>query len=66
MNNASEWVPKDMPRQLWYTDSHLWQYTFEIKRWRMNSADAPKREEFVKPEDRPGWEVSDWPFRGKK
>ena len=36
-----------------------------IKVWRMN-ADALKVEEFAKPEDRPGWEVLDFPFRAKK
>ena len=31
--------------------------------WGLNSADAPKPEEFVKPENRPGWQVFDFPPR---
>jgi hypothetical protein len=65
MNKASEAVPKDMPRRLWYTDG-VREYTFEIKGWRLNAPEAPKLEEFAKPEDRPGWEVGEWPFRSKK
>jgi hypothetical protein len=65
MNKASEGVPKDMPRQLWYTDG-VQDYTFMINTWRLNGPDPPKREEFAKPEDRAGWEVIEWPFRDKK
>lgn len=59
-------LPKHMPRQLWYEDvSH--QYTFDIHRWRYNTDDGPKPEEFTRPEDRPGWQVADvtdaWLFR---
>ena len=56
MNKASEVVPKDMPRQLWYTDGNR-AYIVEVKAWRLNAADPPKLEEFAKPEDRPGWRV---------
>jgi hypothetical protein len=64
MNEASAEIPKDMPRQLWYSDLTR-EYTFEIKSWRFNADAAPKLEEFTKPEDRPGWSVEDWPFGGK-
>jgi hypothetical protein len=65
MNKNSEAVPKDMPRQLWYTDGAR-EYTFDIQTWRLNVAEPPKPEEFAKPETRPGWEVMDWPFRSEK
>jgi hypothetical protein len=65
MNKASEEVPRDMPRQLWYTDGSQ-EYTFEINKWRLNADAAPKAAEFIKPEDRPGWQVGEWPFRSKK
>jgi hypothetical protein len=66
MNKASEDVPKDMPRQLWYRGVSKSEYTFEIKAWRLNAANAPKLEVFAKPEDRPGWKVTEWPFQAKK
>jgi hypothetical protein len=50
---------------LWYTDG-IREYIFEITSWRLNGADAPKRDEFAKPEDRPGWEVCECSFRKKK
>jgi hypothetical protein len=59
MNEDSEEVPKDMPRQLWYTDG-VREHTFQIKSWQMNRAEPPKVEEFAKPEDRPGWQVGTW------
>ena len=59
MNKASDTVPQDMPRQLWYTDG-INDYTFEIKSWRLNPVDSLKLEEFAKPEDRPGWKVLGW------
>jgi hypothetical protein len=65
LNKASDAVPKDMPRQLWYTDG-VKDYTFEITSWQLNAAGAPKREEFTKPEEREGWRVDEWPFRRKK
>jgi hypothetical protein len=57
-NKGSKTVPVDMPVQLWFEapDSP---YTFTIKAWRWNAPDAPRREEFVRPEDRPGWKVHD-------
>ena len=65
MNKDTEAVPKNMPRRLWYTDGAQ-EYTFEINRWQMNADSAPNVEEFTRPEDRLGWNVSRWPFRGKK
>jgi len=65
MNKASEAVPKDMPRRLWYTNG-IREYTFEIKGWRLNAAEAPKLEKFARPEDRPGWKVGEWPFQSNK
>lgn len=65
MRKDSEAVPKGMPRQLWYTDGRR-EYRFDIKAWRLNAADGPKFQEFTKPEDRPGWEVVDWPLHRKK
>ncbi len=61
MRKASDAIPKGMPWQLWYTDG-IQECTFEIKSWRINAAEAPKPEEFAKPEDRPGWTVREWPF----
>jgi hypothetical protein len=57
MNQDSEGVPKNMPRQLWYQEPSGQEYKFNIKAWRLNAADAPKLEEFQRPEDRPGWLV---------
>jgi hypothetical protein len=65
MNKPDDDVPKDMPCQLWYTDGNRTN-TFHIKSWRLNAADAPKLEEFTKPEERLGWEVSEWPRRAKR
>jgi hypothetical protein len=65
MRKDAEAVPKGMPRQLWYTDG-VREYLFDIKAWQLNPAAGPKLEEFAKPEDRPGWEVVDWPFQRKK
>ncbi len=65
MNKASEKVPKDMPRQLWYTNGTQ-KCIFEIKLWQLNPAEAPKLEEFREPEDRPGWEVTEGGIRGNK
>jgi len=58
MNKSNEGVPKDMPRELRYIyGSH--ETIFDIKSWRLNAQDAPKVEEFTKPEDRAGWKVSE-------
>ncbi len=65
MRKDSEGVPKGMPRQIWHTDG-VREYLFEIKGWRLNSVDAPKLEEFARPEDRPAWEVVDSPFQRKR
>ena len=65
MAKDSQAVPKEMPRQLWYTDGTS-EHVFDIKAWRLNPDDGPKVEEFTKPEDRPGWEVVDWPLQGKQ
>jgi hypothetical protein len=56
MNKDSECVPQNMPRQLWFTN-RFQEYTFEIKKWNLNSANAPRLAEFTKPENRPGWRV---------
>jgi hypothetical protein len=56
MNTASDRIPKDMPRQLWHTSGGR-EYTFTIRSWRLNAADGPKVEEFVRPHDLPGWKV---------
>jgi hypothetical protein len=63
MNKDRDGVPKDMPRQLWYQDAAGNCSTFDVRRWKGNAADGPKAEDFIKPEDRPGWQVSDtgWP-----
>jgi hypothetical protein len=60
-NRDSDGIPKDMPRQLWFTDG-VQRYTIDISSWRMNGTDAPKPAEFAKPEDRPGWQVHEWPI----
>jgi hypothetical protein len=64
MRKDSEAVPKGMPRQLWHTDG-MQEYLFEISAWRLNPEVGPKPEEFTKPEDRPGWEVSGSPLQRK-
>ena len=63
MSKASEGVPKDMPREIRYIDG-IRENIFAIKSWRFNAPDAPKEEEFTKPEDRPGWQVYDWATGG--
>ncbi|MBV9124835.1 MAG: hypothetical protein JO112_15885 [Planctomycetes bacterium] len=66
MNKSSAAVPKDMPRELgYYTGGADGYVLFEVKAWRLNPPEAPKMEEFTRPEDRPGWQVSEWPF-GRK
>jgi hypothetical protein len=65
MKMASPGVPKDMPRLLWWTDGCL-EYTFDIVSCKVNGEGAPKREEFVKPEDRPDWQLSVWGSRSKR
>jgi hypothetical protein len=68
MNTDGDGVPNDMPRQLWYQDAAGDSYTFDIRRWKANAADGPKAEEFTRPEDRPGWQVSEsvpWPWGAK-
>jgi len=62
MRKASATVPKDMPRQLWYTNGSQ-DFAFDIRAWQINPAADPKVDDFAKPEDRPGWTVSDWPWR---
>lgn len=64
-NKDSGGVSKDMPREFWYTDDSR-SCSIKIKSWRLNAPDPPKLEEFTRPEDRPGWEVGDWPFWRKK
>jgi hypothetical protein len=65
MNQASERIPKDMPGQLWsITDIAEW--TWKINSWRLNAPNAPKPEEFTRPEERPGWEVFDLSSVGGK
>jgi len=64
MNKSSEGVPKDMPRELRFTNG-FYESIFDIKSWRLNAPDAPKVEVFAKPEDRSGWKVSEWPFLDK-
>jgi hypothetical protein len=66
MNKSSPEVPKDMLRQLSYLEPNGKEHRFEITAWRMNTGESPTREEFTRPEDRPGWEVRDWALRGKK
>jgi hypothetical protein len=61
MENATERLPKDTFRQLWYRDS-VGKFLFVIQEWHNNAENAPKVEEFVTPQDRPGWKVLDWPF----
>jgi hypothetical protein len=58
MNKNSETVPKDMPRRLSYVSPDGTEYSYDIKSWKLNAADAPKLEEFTRPEGRPGWKVN--------
>lgn len=64
MSKSSESVPKNMPRELQYFDGSS-EHIFAIKSWRLNAPEAPKVEEFAKPEDRPGWQVYVWDLGGK-
>ena len=69
MNKDGDGVPADMPRQLWYQGADGFEFTFDIRSWKANPADGPKAEEFTRPEDRPGWEVSEprpFPWWGAK
>jgi hypothetical protein len=56
MNKNTNGFPHDMPRQLWFNDSTC-STLIEIRSWKANAKDAPKVEEFTKPEVRPGWDV---------
>jgi hypothetical protein len=58
-------VPKGMPRQMWYANG-LTEYRLDVKSWRLNGTDAPKPEEFARPEDRPDWEVKAPSSLGKR
>ena len=60
-NKDSETVPKDMPRRLSYVSPDRSEYKYDIKSWKLNDDDAPKPEEFKRPEDRPGWKVTGSP-----
>jgi hypothetical protein len=62
MNMASETVPKDMPRRLWFVDPGGREFNYDIKCWQLNAANPPKLDEFTKPEERPGWKVYGAPF----
>jgi hypothetical protein len=57
INKDSETVPKDMPTRLFYVGPVGVENNYNIKSWKLNAADAPKLDEFAKPEDRPGWKV---------
>jgi hypothetical protein len=57
MKKGSKTIPKNMPRQLSYPELNGAQYVYVIKTWRMNADDAPKPDEFTRPEDMPGWTV---------
>lgn len=59
MNRPTDTLPVSMPKQLWYRGGSM-EYWFEIKEWKWNGPEAPKRSEFKRPEDRPGWEVLEW------
>ena len=65
-NDDGKAIPKGMPRQIWYADVSGCESTFDIKAWRMNGDKPPKLEEFTRPEDRPGWTVTRFPFRAEK
>jgi hypothetical protein len=60
LNKATATVPRDMPLRL-ITNTGGSQTVFDIKSWRVNAPDGPKPEEFTKPENRPDWEVVEWP-----
>jgi hypothetical protein len=57
MNEASRDVPKNMPRQLWYSDG-THERTFDIRSWRLNAANGPGAEALRHPRDWPGWEFA--------
>lgn len=61
LNKPWKGVPKDVPVQLWYSHGSGTETTFDVKAWKVNAADGPKRAEFIRPEDRPGWEVNGRP-----
>jgi hypothetical protein len=62
MSKDTKGVPRGMPRQLWYRNA-VRDCIFDITTWRLNAADAPRLEEFKKPEDRRGWEVHEFPIK---
>jgi hypothetical protein len=59
VNQPTNGIPKDMPKQLWYTTG-VFEYTFKIRAWHLNAADAPRLHDFKKPEERTGWTVLKW------
>lgn len=65
MRGESNQLPKGMPRAISIAGWNDRCY-FEIKSWQMNPENAPKEREFLRPEDRPGWEVVQFPFYRKK
>ena len=62
MNKETLQLAKDMPRRLLIYDAAGNRMQFDIKCRRLNGSDAPKPEEFTKPEDRPGWQVFGSPW----
>lgn len=62
---ASEAIPAGRPRQLWCTDGDH-QTWFDITAWRENPTDGPTAKEFIRPEDREGWTVTDAPFQSQR
>jgi len=57
-NQTTDDVPQNMPRKLYHTDRRgRLESFYHIKAWRMNVTDAPRPEEFTRPEDRPDWKL---------
>lgn len=56
MRTETKDIPKFMLRMIRYGNTHE-QWTYDIRKWRINPKEAPTRSEFQKPEDRAGWTV---------
>jgi hypothetical protein len=60
---ASDAVPKDMPRELWYADLGGVEYKYYIRNWRVNAPDGPREDAFENPDTFLGWQVTEWPSK---
>lgn len=53
-------VPRGMPTQLWYQTTFADTFLFEIRSWRMNSANGPTVEDLDREVNLPGWTIVEY------